>query len=73
MILVKGQSTYSSIERLFPKLDDDAESFIDSIQDAGYVVSITNLPSHIDTPQAYAMSLLDLVADMYQDKNELFN
>lgn len=73
MILVKGQSTYSSIERLFPKLNDEAESFIDSIQDAGYIVSITNLPSHIDTPQAYAMSLLDMVADMYQDEKELFN
>ena len=46
-------------------------SWIESLEESGWIVAITNLPSHIDTHEVYAAILLDQFAEMYlpQDKN----
>jgi uncharacterized protein YqiB (DUF1249 family) len=68
MILIKGFGDYSKIERLFPRMDDEAASYVETLEESGYVVSITNLPAHIDTPERYAAVLLDQFAEMYQSE-----
>jgi hypothetical protein len=64
---------YARIERLFPRLNNDALDHIESMESEGFSVSILNLPAHIDTPERLAAYYLDQFSDMYQDKNELFN
>jgi hypothetical protein len=65
MILIKGQSKYARVERLVHKLDDDILSWIESLEESGFVILFTNLPSHINTHEVYAAILLDQFADMY--------
>lgn len=72
-VIAKHPKGYSKIEQLFPNLSPEAMTHIESLEADGYLIEVINLPSHIDTPQAYAANLLDLVADMYQDDKETFN
>lgn len=65
MILIKGQSQYAKVERLVDKLDDEILSWIESLEESGFVILFTNLPSHINTHEVYAAILLDQFADMY--------
>lgn len=73
MILIKGQSRYSRVERLVDKLDDGMLSWIDQIEESGFVVLITKLPSHINTHEEYAAILLDQFADMYLPETSQLN
>jgi hypothetical protein len=65
MILIKGFGDYSKAEQLFPELNKEAMDQIEAWEESGYVVSITNLPSHINTPEAYAILQLDKFSEMY--------
>ena len=49
MILIKAQSQYAKVERLVDKLDDEILSWIESLEESGFVILFTNLPSHINT------------------------
>ena len=65
MILIKAVSKYARAERLVSKLDDEVMSWVDQLESDGWLVSFTNLPSHIDTHERYAAVLLDQFLDMY--------
>ncbi len=71
MILIQGQSQYAKAERLVHAITDEVESWIETLEQSGFVVSFTNLPSHIDTHEVYAAILFDQFAEKYlpQDKN----
>ena len=73
MILIKGQSPYAKFERLVDKLDEATLSHIESIEASGFVVLITNLPSHINTPEVYGAILLDQFTDMYLPETSMLN
>jgi len=73
MILIKGKSQYATAERLVNELDDEAMSWIETLEASGFVVLITNLPSHINTPEVYASILLDQLNEMYLPETSQFN
>lgn len=73
MILIQGQSQYAKAERLVSELTDEVESWIESLEQSGFVVSFTNLPSHIDTHEVYAAILLDQFAEMYLPETQKIN
>jgi hypothetical protein len=64
---------YARIERLFPRLNTEAMDHVEAMEAEGYLVSIINLPTHIDTFQTYSAMLLDQLSEMYQDGKEQFN
>jgi hypothetical protein len=59
MILLVGQSQYATIERLVPELDTKSLNWIDSLESNGFTFVLNVLPYHINTPECYAMILLD--------------
>lgn len=65
MILIKAQSQYAKVERLVDKLDDEILSWIESLEESGFVILFTNLPSHINTHEVYAAIILDQFVEMY--------
>ncbi len=71
MILINATSQYAKAERLVSELNDEVMSWIESLEESGWIVAITNLPSHIDTHEVYAAILFDQFAEKYlpQDKN----
>lgn len=73
MILIQAVSKYAKAERLVSKLDDAAMSWVDQLETDGWLVSFTNLPSHIDTHERYASVLLDQFLDMYLPETSTHN
>jgi hypothetical protein len=73
MILIQAVSKYAKAERLVSKLDDVAMSWVDQLESDGWLVSFTNLPSHIDTHERYAAVLLDQFLDMYLPETSTHN
>ena len=71
MILINATSQYAKAERLVDAITDEVESWIETLEQSGFAVSFTNLPSHIDTHEVYAAILLDQFAEIYlpQGKN----
>lgn len=70
MILIQGHSQYAKAERLVDAITDEVESWIETLEQSGFTVSLTNLPSHIDTHEVYAAILLDQFAEMYLPETE---
>lgn len=64
---------FATLERLFPNLSDEAMNHIETMEADGYLVTINNLPSQLDTPEAYSLMLLDQWSDLYQSENDKFN
>lgn len=73
MILINATSQYAKAERLVSELNDEVMSWIESLEESGWIVAITNLPSHIDSHEVYAAILLDQFAEMYLPETEKSN
>jgi len=65
MILIKGFGDFAKVEQLFPELNEEAMTQVETFEAAGFIVAIHNLPSHIKTPEDYAMLQLDKFAELY--------
>lgn len=73
MLLINARSQYAKAERLVSELNDEVMSWIESLEESGWIVAITNLPSHIDTHEGYAAILLDQLNEMYLPETEKLN
>lgn len=70
MILIKGHGDHSKVEQLFPELNQEAQDQIEKLEESGFIVTIVNLPSHIETPEQYGMVQLDKFVEMYLPETE---
>lgn len=73
MILIKAVSQYAKAERLVSELNDEAMDWADKMEQAGFVVAMVQLPSHIKTPEQFAAILLDEWAEQYLPQNNSLN
>ena len=73
MILINARSQYAKAERLVSELNEEVMSWIDSLEESGWIVLITNLPFHIDSHEVYAAILLDQLNEMYLPETQKSN
>lgn len=63
MYLIKGFQDTSKIERLVASLDTDVMTWMETMEDNGWLFTIVALPAHIDSPEKYGEVLLDRFVD----------
>jgi hypothetical protein len=73
MILIQAVSQYAKAEKLVHTITEADTQWVALLEESGFTVSFTNLPSHIQTHEEHAATILDEYFDSYLPPNERLN